>query len=199
MSVVCGIVLAAGKSVRMGAQKLLLPFGGQTIIGHIMDQVGAAVDHLYVVVSHRSDLVSRALEGKSVVVVTNPDPQGDMLSSVRTGLRSLPGNCQAVLVALGDQPAIQVELIERMVSTFEVGKRGIVVPVYNGKRGHPILFSSRYIAEISAGYDGVGLRGLLEAHPDQIDELPASSPSVLSDMDKPEDYQRELARRPGRS
>src|ERR1041384_2622526 len=107
MSVVCGIVLAAGKSVRMGAQKLLLPFGGQTIIGHIMDQVGAAVDHLYVVVSHRSDLVSRALEGKSVVVGTNPDPQGDMLSSVRTGLRSLPGNCQAVLVALGDQPAIQ--------------------------------------------------------------------------------------------
>jgi molybdenum cofactor cytidylyltransferase len=133
-------------------------------------------------------------------MVTNPDGDGDMLSSVRCGLRAIPQECDGVLVALGDQPAVTAELICRMIAAFlaagpaaPAGGR-IVVPAYEGKRGHPTLFSACYRQEVLTAFDGAGLRGLLAAHPAEVIDLPAPGPAVLSDMDCPEDYRRELAR-----
>lgn len=195
MTTVCAILLAAGRSQRMGSQKLLLPFASQTVVGHIVDQlVNSPVDHVLVVVSHDAEPVRQALAAKPVTFITNPDAHGDMLSSVRCGLRALPEDCRAVLVALGDQPAIRSGLISQMVHAFEHGKRSIVVPVHAGQRGHPILFSRLYVPEILTGYDSLGLRGLLDAHSADIDEVIIPDPSILSDMDRPEDYQRELVR-----
>jgi molybdenum cofactor cytidylyltransferase len=117
-----------------------------------------------------------------------------MLSSVRCGLRALPPDCEAVLIALGDQPSITADLVARIVHAFYASGRGIIVPVHGGKRGHPLLFSARYSQEVLTRYDDLGLRGLLRAHPEDVFELPADSASVLSDMDYPEDYQREQDR-----
>ena len=76
-------------------------------------------------------------------------------------------------------------------------RRGIVVPTYAGRRGHPVLLAATYRDEIMTGYDQVGLRGLFAAHADDVQELPVSASEALSDMDYPEDYQRELARSRG--
>ncbi len=203
---ICSIILAAGQSKRMGAQKLLLPFDGGTVIGRIAGELSRSpVARILVVLGADAARVVAALENESVLhntgrtrdffgFVTNPDPAGDMLSSVRCGLRALPPECEAVLVALGDQPAITADLIVRIVHAFYVSGRGIIVPVYGGKRGHPLLFSARYSQEVLTSYDDLGLRGLLQAHPEDVFELSADSASVLSDMDYPEDYQREQDR-----
>jgi molybdenum cofactor cytidylyltransferase len=190
---ICAIVLAAGESRRMGSHKLLLPFGSKTVIAHIVDQLlRSVVNKVLVVVGHDEERVAEQLSGSSVEVVTNPNYRAGMLSSVRCGLQALPQECEAVVVALGDQPAITAELVNEMVQSFGSTDKGILLPVYRGNRGHPITFSTTYRNEILTHYDDVGLRGLLHAHPDDILELDVSTPAVLSDMDYPEDYRREL-------
>ena len=191
---ICAVVLAAGLSRRMGVQKLLLPFGGKTVIAHIVDQLLAgAVGEVHVVVGHQAKRIGRELSGRQVSIANNSDYKSGMLSSVRCGLRHLPQQCQAVLIALGDQPSVSSKLIDRMLRFFATTEKRILVPVYNGKRGHPILFSAAYRNEILTQYDNVGLRGILHAHPDDVFELAVSTSAVLSDMDYPEDYRRELA------
>jgi molybdenum cofactor cytidylyltransferase len=195
------ILLAAGRSRRMGTQKLLLPFGGGTVIAHIADEVLAGpVERTLAVVGADADKVAAALAGRPIEFVANPDPEGDMLSSVRCGLRVLPPACEAVLVALGDQPGITSGLIERMVGAFRGARAnhgtgtdgGIWVPAHQGRRGHPILFSASYRDEVLTQYDDVGLRGLLQAHPEDVREVAVPGEFLLADMDYPEDYRREL-------
>jgi len=116
-----------------------------------------------------------------------------MLSSIRCGLRALPG-CDAVMILPGDQPAIRSELVAEMIKIFETSNVSIIVPTYRGRRGHPILFSTKYCDEVQKKYDGVGLRGLLSAHPEQVHEMKVDDASVLADMHIPQDQQRETAR-----
>jgi molybdenum cofactor cytidylyltransferase len=190
---ICAIVLAAGQSERMGAQKLLLPFGGKTVISHIVEQItGSSVDELYVVVGYQWKQVSEGLSGSTVSIVKNSDYKSGMLSSVRCGLKAIPQECKAVLVALGDQPSITTRLIDNMLRNFSSTEKQILVPIYEGKRGHPIIFSAVYRDEILTRYDDIGLRGLMYAHKGDVFELPVVSSGVLSDMDFPEDYEREL-------
>jgi len=188
----CAIILAAGKSDRMGAQKVLLPLRGTTVLGHIVDRIArSAVERIFVVVGHEGERVAEALRGAPASIVKNPDHEAGMLSSVRCGLRALPEECEAVLVALGDQPRITTEVVDAMARAFSSGGKGIVVPVYRGERGHPILFAARYRNEILERHDDVGLRGLLAAHPDDILDLEVADAAVLSDMDDPDAYRRE--------
>ena len=190
---ICAIVLAAGSSRRMGVQKLLLPFGGKTVITHIVDQLlASSIDTIHAVVGHQAERVCREISDRPVSIVTNTEYESGMLSSVRCGLRNLPKQCRAVLVALGDQPSITSKLINRMLASFSTCEKSILVPLYNGKRGHPILFSIVHRDPILTRYDDVGLRGLLQDYPEDVFEMVVSTPSVLSDMDYPADYWREL-------
>jgi len=190
---ICAIVPAAGRSIRMGTQKLLLEFAGTTVIGHIVDQlIASRIDSIHVVVGHQGEQVAEELTGRNVSIVANPNPQAGMLSSVRCGLEALGPDCNAVMVALGDQPTISATLVDRMIRAFDAGDKGIVVPAHEGRRGHPLLFRAGYRDEILTHYDDVGLRGLLRAHGGDIIELSADSEAILSDMDYPDDYDRML-------
>ena len=192
---ICAVVLAAGLSRRMGVQKLLLPFGGKTVIAHIVNQLHAStIDNIHVVVGHQAERINQELSGWQATIVNNPNYKSGMLSSVRCGLQNLPKKCRAVIVALGDQPSISTRLIDQMLKSFAATDKSILVPLYKGKRGHPILFSMLHHDEIMNHYDDVGLRGLLHNHSDDIYELIVSDASVLCDMDYPEDYRRELGR-----
>jgi molybdenum cofactor cytidylyltransferase len=187
------IILAAGLSRRMGAPKVLLPMGGSPVILRIVDVISRSrVDGILVVVGRERDRIAEALRGREVRIVENPDPEGDMLSSVRCGLRALPEGCESVLVVLGDQPRIAPETIDALIDAHRAHRKDIVVPVRGGTRGHPLLFAARFGPEILERFDGVGLRGLLAAHPEELLEVEVSDPSVLCDMDDPEDYRREL-------
>ena len=178
----------------MGTQKLLLSFDGKPVIAHVVDEVRrSAVHEVVVVVGQDGPRIAEALTGRAVSIVTNADFQGDMLSSVRCGLRALPLLCDTILVVLGDQPRIDSALIDAVLRAFPAKSGGIVVPTHKGRHGHPLLFSARYREEILTSFDQTGLRGLLQAHPDEISEFNVASEAVLADMDFPEDYARELA------
>ncbi|MHB8902054.1 MAG: nucleotidyltransferase family protein [Thermoguttaceae bacterium] len=186
------IVLAAGNSRRMGRQKLLLPMGEGTVVGRIVDELLASpVDQVLVVVGSDGGAVAEALEPRPVQLVVNPDPDGDMLSSVRCGLRAMDRD-QGVLVVPGDLAGITRVVIAQLVAAFADGTDRIVVPTFEGKRGHPLLFSAAYRQEILTRFDNIGLRGLLEAHPDAICQVEVDSPAVLVNMNLPEDYRRVL-------
>jgi molybdenum cofactor cytidylyltransferase len=187
---ICAIVLAAGRSERMGTQKLLLPLGGKPVIARIVEELSRSpVDHVRVVIGRDGRHIQKALCKYPVQFVPNLDPASDMLGSVRCGLRVLPAGCQGVLMVLGDQPGLSCELVATMIGRFRSDPSGIVVPVSaEGRRGHPVFFSIRFCEEILSRHDGNGLRGLLEAHRSEVLELPVSSAAALEDMDTPADY-----------
>jgi len=192
---ICAIVLAAGCSSRMGTQKLLLPFGQGTVISHIVNQLlKSKVTKTYVVVGHKSEQIIEELSDKPITIVHNPEYKSGMLSSVRAGIRDLPQECDAVLIALGDQPSITTNLIDEIIRYFSVTDKKIIVPKYNDKRGHPILFSNIFKNEILTNFDDVGLRGILRAHDNDVYEMNVTDCSVISDMDYPQDYQQEIQR-----
>lgn len=185
------VVLAAGQSRRMGTQKLLLPLRGQPILALIADELlRTSLRPVVVVVGRNGAQIQSALAGREISFVANPNPNGDMLSSVRCGLRALPVEVDGVLVALGDQPGVTTGLIESLLQEFRRSQCGIVLPKHGDRRGHPLLLASRFREEILSRHDGVGLRGLLVAHPGEICEVTVSSPAELADLDTPEDYER---------
>jgi molybdenum cofactor cytidylyltransferase len=196
---VYAVVLAAGRSRRMGTQKLVLPFAGKTVIGHVVDQIlNAPVAGVVVVVGPEHHAIAEALSSRPVTLVVNAEAEAEMLSSVRVGLQTLPSDAQAALVVLGDQPSIETTVIEALLQTFSAAGKGIVIPTCDNRRGHPLLVSARYFDEIAQGYDGGGLRELITAHPNDLQEVAVSNSGVLFDIDYPADYQREIQRHAAR-
>jgi molybdenum cofactor cytidylyltransferase len=177
----------------MGTQKLLLPFHGQPLIVRVVDQLlRSPAEQVFVVIGRDARSIVEALGDRNVQFVTNARDEDEMLYSVRCGLTAMPKETTGAIVALGDQPGITADVVERLAQTFRTTNRGIVVPTYEGKRGHPLLIAMRYRDEILTDYEGRGLRGLLEAHPEDIFDLEVAANWVVEDMDLPEDYHRAI-------
>ena len=179
------IILAAGESRRMGEPKQLLPFADKPMLQCVIDAFD--VDETLVVLGYRADEIAGRIQG--VRIVRNPDYAGGMFSSVRTGLRGLPAGTKLVLLALADQPRLQRATVERLIAEF---KGGILVPSYNGRQGHPLLFEARYVAEILAMDESLTLKHFLANHPDEIARLVVEDEGVLVDIDDRATYDREL-------
>jgi molybdenum cofactor cytidylyltransferase len=188
---ICAIVLAAGESRRMGTQKLLLPWAGKTVIEQVVNQLQISrINHLWVVTGHDHDRLKQTLSDYPVKLIYNEDYRQGMLSSVRCGLKALPEDCTGVLVALGDQPSLQAHTVNLLLDQF-MQHPAIVLPVYQNRRGHPLLFSPAYCQKILTGYNSVGLRGLLQEHENDVLEVTVSSAAVLADLNTPDDYQEQ--------
>jgi len=186
---ICAIVLAAGRSQRMGTQKLLLPFAQSPVIARVVDAFfRAAVDQVILVVRPGHKELREVLAGRPVILVENADVEGDMLSSVRCGLKALPSNVKTIMVSPGDQPSIEPVLIRRMIAAYKSSDRSILVPVYHGRRGHPLMFGAQYRNELLTSHDGVGLRGLLQTHAAEVGEWLSNDAAVLGDLDTPADF-----------
>ena len=194
MNNVYAIVTAAGRSRRMGTQKLLLPFAGTTVIEHVVTQLFAGpLRDVLAVVSDPGNAVAQTASRAGAKPVVNPDPDGDMLSSVRCGVRALPPDCDAALVALGDQPTVRTALVAAVLDEYGRHPTSIVVPAHEGRRGHPVLIPSECFADVLTRYDGIGLKGLLEQHAPRVRELRVDDETILHDMDDPEGYARALS------
>ena len=165
------------------------------MITRVVDELlRSPVDQVFLVVGRDGQPILEAVAGRRVYSVTNTHDEGEMLHSVRCGLIAMPEESVAAIVALGDQPGITADVVAELVRSFHTAGRGIVVPKYKGKRGHPLLFSMHYRDEILTRYEGKGLRGLFEAHPQDVFELEVAEAGILEDIDLPEDYQRATGR-----
>jgi len=191
---ISAIVLAAGASRRMGRPKPLIPLGGRTILQRTLDHLRTArVDEIVVVLGHRAEEVLPALRGLGCRVVINHHFALGMSSSIRRGLQAVHPRAEAVLIVLGDQPHIGSEVINRLVEGFHRRDRSIVVPVFSGRRGHPVLFGRIFWDRLRALRGDVGGRELLNRYPREVYQVEVDDPGILADIDRPEDVKKEEA------
>jgi len=194
--VIWAVVLAAGESRRMGTQKLLLPFGGATVVESVVRAaLDSSLDETLVVLGADAARIRQALKSYPLTFATNKDYRLGMLSSVQAGFRALPAGAEAAVVMLGDQPAIPAAVIDGLVRAFRRKGWGIAVPVHGGRRGHPLLVGTAFRDEVLALDPAVGLRQLVLAHPEAVEEVAVDEAAVLTDMDRAEDYKKLCARR----
>jgi molybdenum cofactor cytidylyltransferase len=193
MDKIWAIVLAAGKSTRMKRQKLLLPFNGKTIIETVIQNILADLGNNILVVLGSHHLEIKNQIGKlPVKTCMNQNYAEGMLSSVICGFRALPAEASAALVFLGDQPQIPGEVTRLVIKAWQNSEKGIVIPVTNGRRGHPVLIETKYKSEIEKLDPEKGLRQLMEKFAEDVEETECNLPEILRDIDTPEEYSREI-------
>jgi len=196
-----GLVPAAGESRRMGRLKPILPFGSATVIECVIATAKeAGLAPIAVVLGHRVEEIARVLPPESLRVENPHYREGGMLSSIRRGIEALPRVEGAVLL-LADQPLAGAEVIRSLLGAWAADGRPsdrFYVPVFEGKRGHPIAIAAALFAPILAWQGEDGLRGFLRERPSLIREIPVGDRGISADIDTPEDYARALGLRRGR-
>ncbi len=187
------IILAAGESKRMGSPKMVLPFKGKTIIENVIESIsGSEIENMVLVLGADSEKIIKAVEGMDVKHCYNVNYKQGMLSSVKCGFSSLPYHFSAALVFQGDQPMIGRDIIHAVVNAYRQTGKGIVMPVFDKKRGHPLLVDSKYRDEIMKLDDEQGLRALAYKFPSDVLEVRVKTRGVLKDIDTEEDYISEM-------
>lgn len=186
---IVGLVLAAGRSVRMGRDnKLLVEIDGKPMVAHAVEAMLASkADHVIVVTGHQADAIKAAIGEKPVTFRHNPGYADGLSTSLAAGLDALPGETAGVIIGLGDMPRIRFADIDRLIAAFNPGEgRAICVPTVEGKRGNPVLFSVEFLAEMRAVEGDVGARHLIGAHHDRVCEVEMADDAVLIDVDTQE-------------
>lgn len=187
------IILAAGESKRMGFPKMLLEFMGKTMIETVIGNVSDSdTDDILVILGAHHDKIVDLVRKNDVKYCFNENYREGMLSSVQCGFRNLPQDTRAVLVFQGDQPYIAPSLVNRIIETYRSGGKGIVMPVFNNKRGHPLLLDIKYGPVVENLDPGDGLRAISYLYSDDVEEVETDDPGILKDFDTYDDYKREF-------
>jgi molybdenum cofactor cytidylyltransferase len=189
---IAAVVLAAGKSSRMGGpNKLLAEIGGKPLVRHVVDAALASRARPVVVVTgHQRDKVEAALAGLSVKFVHNPhfaDGLGTSLKAGIAALGGLPAEADGAIVCLGDMPQVDASLIDRLIGAFDPDHGAlVVVPTIDGKRGNPVVWSRRFFPDLMAVEGDVGARYLIGRYTEAVAEVPLTGTAALTDVDTPE-------------
>ncbi len=190
---VSAILLAAGKSERMGQNKLLLPFGGRTVIQRTLDSlIASRAGEVIVVLGSRAQEINQSIGNRRALVVLNPNFSKGMSTSLITGLGMVNSRARFVMVALGDQPLITPRVYNQLIEAAFNTEKGIIIPTCKGERGNPIVISTRYRAEMLKQTGDIGGRELLKAHPDDVLEVPVDCEGVVVNINTKEEYERRL-------
>ncbi len=191
---IVAVVLSAGASSRMGRPKALLPVDGVPFIERIVRALERTeVDRTLVVLGHNAEAMREAIAYLGVDTVVNPDYARGQLSSLHTAIRALEGEpVEAILVHLVDHPFIESRLVDRMIERFRAEEMLIVVPRFNGRRGHPVLFSAKLFPEFMAASLDIGAKPVVRGHPEETLELDTDESGILVDIDTPEEYRKHV-------
>jgi molybdenum cofactor cytidylyltransferase len=187
---ISAVVLAAGQSTRMGQQKMLLPWGDSTVIGKVVATLlDGGVSDILVVAGALQERLEEELEGYQINYITNRNYlNGEMLTSVQVGIRGLGIETEAALLVLGDQPQIESRVVEAIIKCYQSTQHQIIVPSYEMKRGHPILIGRSLWNKLLELNTPNTLRDFVNSYHEMIDYLIVETPSVLQDLDTPNDY-----------
>jgi len=189
---IAAVILAAGRSIRMGRSKLELPWkNGQSIISHVVEVfLEGGASHVLVVTGGTREAIHASLIGMEVDFAYNPDyATGGMLSSLKVGLRALETRrIEGALVSPADLPMLLPTTVQRLIQVWEDESPSIVAPSYEERRGHPVLISRKEWKAIQKLRDDQTLRDFLRQREGEISYLVVDDPGVLYDLDTPEDY-----------
>jgi molybdenum cofactor cytidylyltransferase len=186
---IAGLVLAAGRSTRMGGpNKLLEEINGRPLVRIATEQlIASQAKPVIVVTGHQHERVERALSGLPVTFVHNADFADGLSTSLKAGINAVPAEADGAVVTLGDMPQVSAKLIDRLVTAFDP-ERGalVVVPTFDGKRGNPVLWSRRFFSDLMTIDGDVGARHLIGSYPEAVTEVPVEDAAALTDVDTPE-------------
>jgi molybdenum cofactor cytidylyltransferase len=183
------IILAAGKSTRMGTQKLCMQLGEHTILEQTVDNyLASKADEIIVVTGHEAQKIRQLIAHKPVTIVYNPHYYKGMSTSIAAGLQTVRATIQSVVIALGDQPYIHSDIINFIIDEHRSSKKGISVPVYKGTRGHPTIFDMKYKEELLKLEGDRGGIQVTDRHSDDVFEIDVEYEEVIADIDTIDKY-----------
>ena len=187
---ISAVILAAGKSRRMGQSKINLPWGNTTVLGHIIKVLDeAGIDESVVVTGVSPVEFEQDNLGHPVRFIQNPQAaQSGMLTSLRVGLSELQPECGAALVTLGDQPQIEVHVVKALLRAYQSAVCPILVPSFQNRRGHPWLLGKNFWEEVNNLDQTKTMRDFLNLHAEEIVYVGVDTASILQDLDTPADY-----------
>jgi molybdenum cofactor cytidylyltransferase len=186
---VAAVILAAGRSTRMGGpNKLLAELGGKTLVRIAAEQALASrASDVIVVTGHQAEEVEKSLAGLKLKFVENPNFADGLAGSVKAGIAAVPEDADAAVVLLGDMPLIDAHLIDRLIEAFAPDRGGlIVVPVSDSRRGNPVLWSRRFFNELMTLDGDIGARHLIAKHGEAVAEVPVEGHGAFLDIDTPQ-------------
>ena len=193
MPAIAGIVLAAGASMRMGTDKALLRWGERTFLEHLRGVLRAAgAEPVRIVTGANAATIEQAVALAPGELVVNHAWEQGQLSSLIAGLDSLPKESEAALVCLVDHPCISSTLLRALMEKFRETRRPIVLPTYQGRRGHPVLFAAALFDELRAAPLSVGARFVVHQHAADVLEVPTDEEGILLNTNDPAAYERIL-------
>lgn len=187
---ISSIVLAAGLSTRMGETKALLDWGGKPLINYQIEQLlEGGVDEVVVVLGHRADTISREIRRLKCRTMLNPRYHMGRAGSLRIGAKAVNRDADTIVIVNVDQPR-SAAFVRGLLDAHASGDYLATQPEYEGHGGHPVVVSGKLRAELMGASDeGDGLRGVLERHRDETQNVPSTSEARL-DLNTPEDYKR---------
>ncbi|MGH9714857.1 MAG: nucleotidyltransferase family protein [Candidatus Acidiferrales bacterium] len=192
------VILAAGESRRMGEPKATLPYQGLTFVEHLL----AATRHprvglTRVVLGAHAEEIRGKLKVEPAVIVVNPDWPKGQLSSLQAAIRSFPRqSTEGLLLCPVDHPLVSLHLIEILIEAFDSSGKSIVLPTFDGRRGHPVIFRAKLYDELLTASADVGARQIVWAHADDLKEVPTEEEGVILNLNDPETMRRALGDKP---
>lgn len=190
------IVLAAGDSTRMGRPKALLDWQGKPLIKHVLDTArGGGCNDAFVVLGRDADSIRAGGLLDGVKVLVNPDPSQGQVSSLRLAMRSLDFSTDCCVVWPVDCPLVKAADVSALITAYAKWRASlmrILMPTYQGKRGHPMLVDIGFRQPFMELKPGQTARTVIDANPTQVKEVPTDNPGVLVDVDTPEEYRAAL-------
>lgn len=191
---VAAVVLAAGRSSRMGQPKQLLRVGGRTVLECVLENVRCAgIEEIVLVLGCEAERIQREISSSApdgAKVVLNPNYEQGMASSLRAGLEAVSEDASAALIVLGDQPFVRSETVRSIAEAAQNPESEIVIPAFCGKRGNPVRIGRTLFAEAMALEGDTGCRALFAAHANAMKQIAVEDEGILLDLDNPDDYRK---------
>jgi molybdenum cofactor cytidylyltransferase len=191
---VAAIILAAGKSTRMGEAKQLLRLGESTVLGQTIENVRrSAVNEIVLVLGASAEAIRRRLPAsllQDLKVVVNTQYEQGMASSLRAGLSALDPQIDAALIVLADQPFVRPETLDQLGREHRQTKAQMVIPSYRGRRGNPVLIDRSLFPQVMALEGDTGCRAIFSSHTESTVNLEVEDEGIVLDLDNQEDYER---------
>jgi molybdenum cofactor cytidylyltransferase len=185
------VILSGGASQRMGSPKALLPYQGRPFLEHLLDVTRhPKISVRRVVLGVHAEPIAKAIHLPADEVVINADWERGQLSSIQAGLKSLPAGLDGILLCLVDHPLISANLVADLIAAFYTSQAPIVVPVFEGRRGHPVIFSARLFPELRTAPLDIGARAVVWAHRAEICEFPTNEEGCVLNLNDPETFAR---------
>lgn len=188
---ISAILLGAGESKRMGFDKLSLPWGEKTVLEQcVQTLLRSRVREVVIVQGIRNRVIRAPRHRKRIKIVSNPHRAEGMSTSIQKGLRTIRTGSDGILIALGDQPFLKTRTIDALIRVFDRREKGIIVPAFQGKTGHPVIFHQTYKKELMSLRGDVGGRSIIERHREDVQVVRVRSSGVVKDVDTWQDYEK---------